>query len=217
MKIFVATLAVVLITSSSVAIAGPGDKPKSEASIEEERRYFTEDEVAPRVSPKGFDVTIVEYMDYQCPYCRTSHGPLKQLLAKDSKVRVIFRDWPVFGGASVDAALAAIGSKYQGKYVDMHDALMRTPLPLTKHKVREAGRKAGVDWDQLQKDIQHHSIEIEDLLARNYEQAQLLGLEGTPGFIIGTTQTFGGLSLKQLEEGVAKARLEGKKDASSAR
>jgi protein-disulfide isomerase len=186
--------------------AAPAATPSEQASLEEQRRWFTEDEVAPTVKPANYDVTIVEYMDYQCPYCRASHGPLKQLLAKDKKVRVIFRDWPVFGPASEAAALTAIASNYQGKYLAMHAALMETPLPLDKDKIRAAARKAGVDWDRLQKDMTAHSEEIEDLFQRNSEQAEMIGLQGTPGFIIGNVQSFGGMTLKQLETSVANAR-----------
>ena len=69
-------------------------------------------------------------------------------------------------------------------------------------------KKAGADWARIQKDIAAHSEEIEDLLARNDEQAQMLGLDGTPGFIIGSTQSFGGMTLAQFEESVRKARTE---------
>lgn len=158
------------------------------------------------VKPASYDVTIVEYMDYQCPFCRASHRPLKELLAKDKKVRVIFRDWPIFGAASGAAALTAIASKYQGKYLAMHDALMDTPLPLNKDKIRAAATAAGVDWDRLQKDMSDHSEEIEDLFQRNSEQAESIGLQGTPGFIIGNVQSFGGMTLKQLQASVATAR-----------
>lgn len=189
---------------TGTATAAP--KPGEQASIEEQRRWFTEDEVAPMVKPPSYDVTIVEYMDYQCPYCRATHGPLKQLVARDKKVRVIFRDWPIFGPASEAAALTAIASKYQGKYLAMHDALMETPLPLDKDKIRAAARTAGVDWDRLQKDMTAHSEEIEDLFQRNSEQAEAIGLDGTPGFIIGNVQSFGGMTLKQLQTSVANAR-----------
>lgn len=203
-RLFVAA-AFALATIPVAAAAAPA-RPGAEASVEEQRRWFTEDDLAPSIKPANYDVTIVEYMDYQCPYCRATHGPLKQLLAKDKKVRVIFRDWPGFGDASAAAALIAVASKYQGKYVAVHDALMETPLPLNQDKIKAAVKKAGADWDQIQKDIDAHSAEIEDLFARNDEQAQLLGLEGTPGFIIGEVQSFGGMTLEQLEESVAKAR-----------
>lgn len=198
--------AAVAAVAAPVASATPPRKPTEQASIDQQRRWFTEDDVAPMVKPASYDVTIVEYMDYQCPFCRASHGPLKELLAKDKKVRVIFRDWPIFGPASEAAALTAIASKYQGKYLAMHDALMNTPLPLNKDKIRAAAKVAGVDWDRLQKDMADHSEEIEDLFQRNSEQAESIGLQGTPGFIIGNVQSFGGMTLKQLQASVAKAR-----------
>jgi protein-disulfide isomerase len=198
--------AALALAAAAPALATRVEAPGPDVPTEEARRYFTEDPDAPMVAPKGYDVTIVEYLDYQCPACRSSHEPLKQLLAKDKKVRVIFRDWPIFGDASAHAALIAIASKYQGKYVAVHDALLRTPRPLTNEKIEAAARKAGVDWDQLQKDIGAHSEDIEDLLARNDEQAQLLGLDGTPGFIIGDVQSFGGMTLEQLEQSVKEAR-----------
>jgi len=86
----------------SLAFSGSGASAAPSAgqvqpvnSLEQQRQAILEDPVAPRVEPKGYDVTIIEYMDYQCPYCRASHGPLKQLLAADKKVRIIYRDWPV--------------------------------------------------------------------------------------------------------------------------
>lgn len=202
----------VLLAAALAAVAAPAasatapEQPTEQASVDQQRRWFTEDDVAPMVKPVSYDVTIVEYMDYQCPFCRASHGPLKELLAKDKKVRVIFRDWPIFGPASEAAALTAIASKYQGKYLAMHDALMNTPLPLNKDKIRAAAKAAGVDWDRLQKDMTDHSEEIEDLFQRNSEQAESIGLQGTPGFIIGNVQSFGGMTLKQLQASVAKAR-----------
>jgi protein-disulfide isomerase len=180
--------------------------PAPDATIEEARKFFTEDPDAPMIAPEGFDVTIVEYLDYQCPACRSTREPLRQLLAKDKKLRVVFRDWPIFGPASESAARLAVASQYQGKYFDFHDALLTTPRPLTDEKIKAAAIKSGVDWKRLQTDLKSHERDIEDLLARNGEQADLLGLDGTPGFIIGTTQSFGGMTLKELEQSVREAR-----------
>lgn len=208
-----ATVGSVVWAEATEAPKKETEAPKKQPSVEEQRRWFTEDAVAPMIKPAKYDVTIVEYMDYQCPFCRASHKPLKQLLAKDHKVRVIFRDWPIFGAASQAAALAAIASKYQGKYVAMHDALMETPLPLNQEKIKAAAKKAGVDWERMQKDMTAHSEEIEDLFQRNGEQAESIGLEGTPGFIIGNVQSFGGMDLAKFEKAVARARRDAAKKA----
>jgi protein-disulfide isomerase len=206
MKRVLAALVLLSAAGGSVVWAESAKAPGEETSIKQRRRYFTEDAVAPMIRPAGYDVTIVEYMDYQCPACRASHAPLKQLLARDKKVRVIFRDWPIFGQPSEAAALAAIASKYQGKYVAMHDALMETPLPLDEKKIKAAARKAGVNWAQLDKDLATYSKDIEDLFQRNAEQAEMLGLDGTPGFIIGNVQSFGGMTLADFQKAVADAR-----------
>lgn len=216
MKFMTGALALLFAAAAAIPAWSAPMPPDENASIEEQRRYFTEDAVAPQVKPPHYDVTIVEYMDYQCPYCRATHKPLKQLLATDHKVRVIFRDWPVFGPESQHAALIAIASKYQGKYLAVHDALMETPLPLTEAKIKSAALKAGVDWPRLQRDMSAHADEIADLFERNEAQANMLGLEGTPGFIIGNVQSFGGMTLKELRESVARARKSHAKASSAA-
>lgn len=216
MKWTIGALALLLGAAAAMPAWSAPETFDKNASVEEHRRYFTEDEAAPQIKPPHYDVTIVEYMDYQCPYCRATHKPLKQLIASDHKIRVIFRDWPIFGRASEHAALIAVASKYQGKYLAVHDALMEIPLPLNEQKIEAAAKKAGADWGRIQKDIGAHSQEIEDLLARNDRQAQLLGLDGTPGFIIGDVQSFGGMTLKQLRHSVAEARKGGNAEPKAA-
>ena len=197
---------VLMLLAASATWATPVPEPSASAPDAEARRYFTEDPDAPTIAPTGYDVTIVEYLDYQCPACRATAPHLKELLANDPKVRVIFRDWPIFGAASDHAALIAVASKYQGKYVAVHEALFAAPKPLTLDKVDQAAKAAGVDWARLQKDMVAHAEDIEDLLGRNDIQAQMLGLDGTPGFIIGNSQSFGGMSYEQLRLSVQDAR-----------
>jgi protein-disulfide isomerase len=196
----------VALSGSGTSAAPPVVQTQLANSLEQQRQAILEDPIAPRVEPRGYDVTIIEYMDYQCPYCRASHGPLKQLLATDRKVRIIYRDWPIFGPASERAARLAIASQWQGKHAAFHDALMTTPQPLSEAKIRSAAKMSGVNWSHLGADLKAHSTDIEALLKRNADQAELLGLEGTPGFIIGNVQSFGGMSLAQLQEAVSKAR-----------
>ena len=197
--------------SGSVVFAQTGaPEPKAAAAPRSEpeltREMFLEDELAPRVQPAAFDTTIVMYTDYQCPYCRKAHVALKDLLADDKKVRIIYRDWPIFGPASEQSARLAIASKWQDRHGQFHDALMRTPGKLTDASIRAAAKKAGVDWARLQQDLKAHGPEIEALLQRNDVQANALGLDGTPGFIIGETLVPGGIELAGLREMVKEAR-----------
>lgn len=196
---------------SAGAAIFPTDTPPSSAKRKAgepaklTRAFFTEDEEAPRHEPAVYDVTIVEYLDYQCPHCRIAHGELKKLVARDKKVRIIYRDWPVFGPASEQAARLAIASKWQGKHAAFHDALMRAGQ-LDSAAIRAAAKAAGVNWTRLQADASRHSDKIDALLARNNYQAEALGLTGTPGFIVGETLVPGTLDLNDLQNLVAKSR-----------
>lgn len=218
MKSILATLALIATASASAVAITIGDSDErvegrsapaeatDDADIEEARRAFLEDTVAPTVKPASYDVTIVEYTDYQCPFCRAAHDALLKLTAEDKKVRIIYRDWPIFGAQSQRAARLAIASQWQGKHAAFHDALMKAPRPLSEHAMKAAAQKAGVDWAKLQADLAARSSEIEALLERNDEQAMQLGLGGTPGFIIGETLYAGGMDLAGLKEAVADAR-----------
>ena len=219
MKSVLAALALVAATGSASMIAitnGETEKaapnpPSSSStpedpSVEEARRAFLEDTVAPMVKPASYDVTIVEYTDYQCPFCRAAHDALLQLTAEDKKVRIIYRDWPIFGQPSQRAARLAIASQWQGKHAAFHDALLKSPRPLTEQSIKAAAKKAGLDWAKLEADLKSRGAEVEALLARNDEQAMQLGLNGTPGFIIGETLYAGGMDLAGLKEAVADAR-----------
>ncbi len=201
-----APLALAALLLAAQADARKVQPPPDEAPSEVARLYFTEDPDAPRYAPPGYDFTIVEYMDYQCPACRESYGTLRQLMAEDKKVRIIFRDIPVFGPASERAARVAVAAKYQNKYMAVHAALLAASRPLDDKKIAAAVRKAGADWPRLQADLKRHSTDIEDLIERNMMQSEMLGFDGTPGFIIGTTLGFGAIKIGPIKKVIAETR-----------
>ena len=170
------------------------------------RRTITDDPAVPSFTPKNYDVTIVEYSDYQCPFCRRSQSVLAALLASDGKIRVVYRDWPVLGETSTRAARLATASKYQGKYLAFHDALLQTSGKLDDQAIRVAAAKAGVNWQRLQQDLQARGAEIDALLDRTRRQAAAMGLTGTPGFLIGPYLVPGALDLATFRKAVALAR-----------
>ena len=207
--LFLSTASVATVISTdapSSAPDTPAPAPAASQGAELNREAFTEDKVAPTVKPDKYDLTIVEYTDYQCPFCKAAHPALQKLLANDKKVRIIYRDWPIFGAQSIAAARVAIASNYQGKHAAVHDALMKTPRPLTDQLIRAAVTKAGADWTLLQADMKKNAAEIDALLERNNEQAESLGLQGTPAFIIGTYLHEGGLDYASLKDSVHEAR-----------
>jgi len=152
------------------------------------------------------DVTIVEYFDYNCPYCKKLVPTLKALIAQDRKVAIIYKDWPILGSVSKYAARSTLGARWQGKYLLAHDALMSGPRLARNDQVDGILQGVGVNIDTLNKDRAAHAAEIDALLARNDAEAQALGLQGTPGVLVGRQMTYGMVDLGDLKKLVASSR-----------
>jgi protein-disulfide isomerase len=152
------------------------------------------------------DVTIVEYFDYQCPYCRKIEPELRQVVQDDGKVRLVLKDWPVLGPVSVIAARMAVATKYQDKFVQSHDALIGINSKLTEPRIRELLAGAGIDVDRLDRDLASNAKAIDAILARNGDQAVAFGFRGTPSFIVGKFRVPGILTMAQFDQVIADAR-----------
>jgi protein-disulfide isomerase len=161
----------------------------------------------PQAGADQWDITLVEYFDYDCPVCRHLEPELRKLLASDPKVRVVHKDWPVFGEASVYAAYCSFAAAREGKYQAAHDALIRSRKDLdSRQDVQTALRTAGFDVRKLDADIQSHAKEYSGVLARNRRETAALGLQGTPGLIVGDQLVLGSIDYPGLERLVAQAR-----------
>jgi protein-disulfide isomerase len=158
------------------------------------------------VGARKADVTIVEYFDYNCPYCKKLVPALLALLAQDPKVAVVYKDWPVLGPVSAYAASSALAAGWQGKYLLAHDALIGGPRLAQNDQVDSILQRAGVNMDTLKKDRVTHAKEIAALLERNDQEAHALTLEGTPGLVIGRQLLPGIADLGTLKQLVAKSR-----------
>jgi protein-disulfide isomerase len=154
------------------------------------------------------DVTIVEYFDYNCPYCKKLVATFQTLLAQDSKVAIVYKDWPILGAVSVYAARSALAAQWQGKYLLAHDTLIRGPRLAKNEQVDALLQQAGVDMAALDKDRQRHATEISALLARSEEEAQALTLKGTPGVVVGRRLVDGNSELEDLQKLIAQSRHE---------
>lgn len=128
------------------------------------------------------NVTLVEFFDYQCVYCKRMQPVVNNLIANDPNLRIVFKEFPVFGAESQYAAKAALAAQKQGKYFEFHQALMSDEQRLSEKRVLSIAKTVGIDVDQLQQDMQ--SPEIATALQDNQELASSLGLMGTPAFII---------------------------------
>jgi protein-disulfide isomerase len=152
------------------------------------------------------DITIVEYFDYQCPYCRKLEPELRQVVQDDGKVRLIWKDWPILGPVSVVATRMALASKYQDKYVQAHEALIGVNSKLTEPRIRELLAGAGVDVDRLNRDLVTNAKAIDAIIARNGDQATAFGFKGTPSFIVGKFRVPGILTMEEFGQVIADAR-----------
>jgi len=152
------------------------------------------------------DITIVEYFDYNCPYCRKLEPELGQVVYDDGKVRLIWKDWPILGPVSIIASKMALASKYQNKYVQAHEALMGVSSKLTAPRIKELLSGAGIDIDRLNKDLDSNAKAIGAILARNNDQATAFGFNGTPSFIVGKFRVPGALTMEEFGQVIADAR-----------
>jgi protein-disulfide isomerase len=152
------------------------------------------------------DISIVEWSDYQCPYCRKLEPELRQVVHDDGKVKLILKDWPILGPVSVVAARMALACKYQDKYHQAHDAMMAVSSKLTESRIGELLAGAGIDVDRAKRDLETNAKAIDGILARNNEQATAFGFRGTPAFIVGKFRVPGVLTMAQFEQVIADAR-----------
>jgi protein-disulfide isomerase len=152
------------------------------------------------------DITIVEYFDYQCPYCRKVEPELRQVIQEDGKVRLVWKDWPILGPASVTAARMALASRYQDKFASAHDGLIAVNAKLTEARIREALAGAGIDMERLDRDLAANAGAIDATLNRNNDQATAFEFRGTPAFIVGKFRVPGALTMAQFGQVIADAR-----------
>jgi protein-disulfide isomerase len=154
-------------------------------------------------NPKG-DVTLVEFFDYRCPYCKQVQPRLKELLAGDHQLRIAHKEFPILGSVSVAAARAALAADRQGKYEAFHDAMMAAKGEITEDTVFRVAGSVGLDVDRLRGDMS--SPQIEAALKANHALAEALDITGTPGFVIGDQIVPGAIELSSLRDLVAGAR-----------
>jgi protein-disulfide isomerase len=150
------------------------------------------------------DVTLVEFFDYRCPYCKQVAPALAQLIKEDAKLRFVFKELPVLGPDSVVAARAALAAHKQGKYAAMHEALLRHRGSYDDQAIARIAAEAKLDAARLKADME--KPEITAMLDRNRQLARDLSVTGTPAFVIGNKVVPGAVDLETLKKLVAEAR-----------
>ncbi|WP_370125993.1 DsbA family protein [Sinorhizobium fredii] len=154
-------------------------------------------------NPRG-DAILVEFFDYNCPYCRQATPMLERLEQEDKGLRLVFKEYPILGPGSVFAARAALASQKQGKYLAFHKAMMAYEGRITETSSLEVAANVGLDVEQLKQDMKDPAID--EAIRRNIALAQALRLSGTPSFVAGREIVRGLTDAGGLKRLIASAR-----------
>jgi protein-disulfide isomerase len=173
----------------------------------EGRASILERPATPFAGAANADITLVEYFDFNCPYCRKVALNINQLVASDPRVRVLYKDWPIFGGVSLYAARAALAANWQGRYLVAHNALIAGGTRLgSPEDVRARLQAAGVDLPRLDADTAAHGQQITSILARVNDEARRFEFQGTPGMVVGDFVVPGSVEVADLRQLVKLSR-----------
>ena len=154
-------------------------------------------------NPDG-DVTLVEFFDYRCPYCRKVTADLMDAVEKDGGIRLVFKEFPILGPDSLVAARAALAAAEQDRYRDFHLALMTTPGKLDEASILALASDLGLDVGRLRKDMSSERVERQ--IRDNHRLGQALQINGTPAFVVGKEIVPGAVPMQQLLELVRRER-----------
>jgi len=179
-------------------------KEAAKAALNLHRDILFKHPMTPVSGGKDADVTIVEFFDYQCGFCKRVLSTVVSVIENDPKIRVVWKEFPILGPTSEFAARAAMAAERQGKYLQFHTNVMGARGQLTPQKVLRIAEKIGLDVERLKKDMA--APEITKYLADTAQLAQALGITGTPGFVIGDKIVGGAIDKAKMQELIAAMR-----------
>ena len=192
------------IIMQAVAILEQRERERAASGANTVRLQLEQDPNSPNLGNPDGDVTVIEFFDYNCPYCRKAGQTVQELLASDANVRVIYREWPILGEDSVFASRAALAARAQGKYKEFHWALMNGEGRASEASILKLARHLDLDVEKLQADMTSPAVEAH--IAQSSALARTLGFTGTPAFIVGDRTAPGMLSTDEITAMVAEAR-----------
>jgi protein-disulfide isomerase len=182
-------------------------KSRAKESLPVVKSEIMKDKAFPKTINSRADVTIIQFADYNCGYCKSAAKTIHQLIQNDKKVEVIFVELPIFGGLSTEAAKVglAVNKMNPAKYYDFHYNMMEGNAR-DKAGIYDAVRKSGLDANEVKRIVEKNSTDFDNKLAKNRAIAQSLGLNGTPAFIIGNELIPGAVQYEQAVMYVKEAR-----------
>ena len=162
---------------------------------------------SPSVGPANASVTIVEFFDYRCPYCKRVAPDIASLLASDADLRIVYKEFPILGPESLIASRAALAAQRQGKYREMHEALIASKGEFSEAEILATAQGIGLDVERLKTDMNDPAIM--DQLKQVHALAQALNIDGTPAFLFGAHFVGGAISIDQMKQLIQEARQQG--------
>jgi protein-disulfide isomerase len=165
------------------------------------------DDKSPKYAPSGYDVTIVEFFDYNCGYCKKANSTVEQLLKEDKRIRVIYKDFPILGAASTEVSKVSVAVNLidPSAYRKFHNALMISSAR-TKDAAIGIAKTVGINVEKLKEALKNKDSEIQKIIQDNIALGASVGIQGTPGFIIGDELIPGALEIGTFREKVAADR-----------
>lgn len=175
----------------------------AQENLDEYADYYEQSDLPMAGNPDG-DVTVVEYFDYNCGYCRKAFEDIMKLLEKDDNIRVVFQEMPILSPSSQTMAQYALAAHQQGKYFEMHKALMNYKGSQSEQAYQKLAEDLGLDMEKLKADLESEAVTNQ--LRKSMEMARSLGIRGTPGFIVGDKIYPGYIGLGGLTKAIQEAR-----------
>ncbi len=176
------------------------------AKVAQHLSYLTDKDAPAAGNPEG-DITVIEFFDYNCGYCKRALPDIQKILENDKNIRFIFREMPVLGPSSLTAAKWSLAAHLQGKYFDYHTALINHRGAKTEPELLKLAKEAGLDGEKMKKDA--NSSEVKALLDKDMSIARDIGIRGTPAFIVDGELKRGYLGPDGMKQAIEEARKNG--------
>ncbi len=200
-------IAVALILLIIVVIGVAKLKVEARKNFVAQKNELFNNPLSPVFNQKDYDVSIIEFSDYNCSYCKIAHETVKQLLKEDKKIRLIYKEFPILGHLSVELATVAIAVNIisPDSYFKFQNALMTSSVK-NQDEAIEIAVNIGIDKNQLATTLVNKRLEIEAQIAANIKLGKMIGLYGAPGFVIGEETTFGATDIDTMKRMIADQR-----------
>ncbi|MBM3579478.1 MAG: DsbA family protein [Alphaproteobacteria bacterium] len=179
----------------------------AQKNIGEKKGDLFNDKNSGEYAPAGYDVTVVEFFDYSCGYCKKAQATVDQLIKEDKKIRVVYKEFPILGQPSMEMAQVSVAVHLASpeSYKKFHDAAMKSSEH-GKDGAFKILKSIGLNADKIEAALKDRKAEIDGIIQKNLELGGSIGINGTPGFVIGEEVVPGALDVKSLQEKVAAVR-----------